>query len=208
MPSQSMNTITATLARELKEAGWHSRGYLPHFDGPGIPQSVTFRVADSLPQAVLARWKRELVDAPSSLDSTLRKRIETYLDQGYGSCALSDPHVAMIVQSSLLHFDGERYSLWAWVIMPNHVHVLLTPCIKWQLSQIMKDMKSFTSREANKHFGRQGRFWMQDYFDRYIRNRKHFSSVVRYIEHNPVKARLCVRAEDWKFSSAWFRLRE
>jgi REP element-mobilizing transposase RayT len=202
-----MNPIKAALQKELKEAGWHSRGYLPHFDGAEISQSVTFRLADSLPQIVLAQWKRELRQEQGRLDVTLRKRIEAYLDQGYGSCALGHPNIATIVQDSILHFDAERYRLSAWVVMPNHVHVLMTPHQRWPLSRIIKDMKSFTSREANKHLGRKGRFWMEDYFDRYIRDRKHFAYAIAYIENNPVKARLCGSPEDWRFSSAWFRAR-
>jgi REP element-mobilizing transposase RayT len=203
-----MNPIKAQLQKELSDAGWHSRGYLPHFDGGEIAQTVTFRLADSLPQHVLERWKRELSkDASSEEDHILRKRIEHYLDQGYGSCALKNPRAAGLVQASLLHFDGERYRLSSWVVMPNHVHLILTPCHGWSLSRIMKDMKSFTSREVNKLVNRRGQFWMEDYFDRYVRDAKHFASAIAYIENNPVKARLCANPEDWPFSSAWFNAR-
>ena len=206
LPLRRMNSIRATLHKELKDAGWHSRGYLPHFDGGEIAQTITFRLADSLPQAVIARWRRELEKAPQdNFDSTLRKRIERYLDQGYGNCALRNQKVATIVQDSLLHFDGERYRLSAWVVMPNHVHLLLIPFEAWSLSRIMKDMKSFTSREANKILDRRGQFWMEDYFDRYVRDSKHFASAIAYIERNPVKARLCMKPEDWPFSSARFQ---
>jgi REP element-mobilizing transposase RayT len=71
----------------------------------------------------------------------------------------------------------------------------------------MKDMKSFTSHEANKILGRRGQFWMEEYFDRYIRDAKHFSNAIAYIENNPVKAGLCARPEEWPFSSAWWRVR-
>jgi hypothetical protein len=63
-------------------------------------------------------------------------------------------------------------------------------------------MKSFTSREANKLLERRGQFWMEDYFDRYVRNYQHFQNAIRYIENNPVKAKLCLRPEDWPFGSA------
>src|SRR2546423_3079653 len=146
-----MNAIKAQIEKELRDAGWHSRGYLPHFDGGDIVQTISFRLADSLPQTVLERWKRELaVESGANEGLTLRRRIEAYLDQGYGSCALRDARVATIVQDSLLQFDSERYRLFTWVLMPNHVHIILTPAIGWSLSRIMKDLKSFTSREANK----------------------------------------------------------
>ena len=201
-----MTPIKAALQKELQEAGWHSRGYLPHFDAAEITQTVTFRLADSLPQTVLERWKRELVvDSAENADKVLRRRIEYYLDQGYGSAVLGDARVAAMVQQSLLYFDGQRYRLSAWVVMPNHVHMLLTPDAQWSLSQIMKSLKSYTSHEANRILGDRGQFWMEDYFDRYIRDEKHFANAISYIENNPVKAGLCQKPRDWKFSSAWFR---
>src|SRR5262245_11283867 len=204
--TRRMNSIKAALQKELRDAGWHSRGYLPHFDDGEIAQTITFRLADSVPGTVLKRWMQELEDSQNS-DRVLRKRIEHYLDQGYGSCALRDIGVATMVQDSLLYFDNERYRLSSWVVMPNHAHLLLSPFPSWSISRIIKDMKSFTSREANKLLGRRGQFWMEDYFDRYVRNYEHFKNAIRYIENNPVKAKLRVRPEDWPFSSAWFRAR-
>jgi len=201
-----MNRIKTLLQKELREAGWHSRGYLPHFDGGEIAQTINLHLADSLPQAVLEKWKGELArDAETRSDVILRRRIEHYLDQGYGSCALRIESVAQMVQDSLLHFDAVRYRIPAWAIMPNHVHMLLTPFEAWSLSQIMKDMKSFTAHEANKILRRLGQFWMEEYFDRYVRDAKHFSNATAYIENNPVRARLCARPEDWVFSSAYWR---
>jgi REP element-mobilizing transposase RayT len=113
-----------------------------------------------------------------------------------------------MAQKSLLHFDGERYWLSAWVVMPNHLHMLLMPNAQWSLSEIMKSFKSYTSHEANKILRQHGQFWMEDYFDRYVRDEKHFVSAIAYIENNPVKARLCKKPEDWPFSSAWFRDQE
>src|SRR6266513_2670330 len=104
-----MNLIKEQLQQELRDAGWHSRGYLPHFDGGEIAQTVTFRLADSLPQTVLERWKSELAADSSNTDAVLRRRIERYLDQGHGGRALGNGRVAKMVQKSLLHFDGERY---------------------------------------------------------------------------------------------------
>jgi putative DNA methylase len=69
----------------------------------------------------------------------------------------------------------------------------------------VKLFKSYTSHEANRILGRQGQFWMEDYFDRYVRDHKHFTNAIGYIEGNPVRARLCEKASDWRFSSAWYR---
>lgn len=185
--------------------GWHSRGYVPHFDAGVVFQSVTFRLYDSMPQNLLQRWKSELACEKEDFTDDLRWRIEAYLDQGYGACFLPNSRIAAMLENALLHFDGDRYRLSAWVLMPNHVHVLVAPCAGYAVSNIMHSIKSFTSQEANKILGRKGRFWFEDYFDRYIRTEKHFDNARAYIESNPVKAGLCKRAADWRFSSAWHR---
>src|ERR1051325_4082187 len=135
----------------------------------------------------------------------MRRRVEVYLDQGHGACYLKEPQVAAMVQNALLFHDRHKYPLIAWVLMPNHVHVLCTPCPGQSLANIMHSVKSFSSSEANKMLDRSGRFWQKEYFDRYIRNAREFSKTVAYIDHNPVKANLCERPEDWPFSSARFR---
>ena len=188
--------------------GWHSRGYLPHFDGGEIPQFITCRLADSMPQTLLETWRKELSNEQNiNVDAALRKRIELYLDQGYGSCLLGDPSIATMVQNSFLFFDGDRYRLHAWCVMPNHSHASMTPCAGHELSLILHSLKSYTANEANKLAGRTGQFWQPESFDRWIRNAKHFERVIAYIENNPVKAGLCEKPEDWPYSSAWFRKR-
>jgi REP element-mobilizing transposase RayT len=188
-----------------RQKGWHSRGYLPHFDAGEVFQSITFRLYDSMPQNVLKRWKTELAREKADFADDLRWRIEAYLDQGYGACFLSNFRIAAMLENALLHFDGERYRLSGWAVMPNHVHILVAPCAGYTVSNIMHSIKSFTSQEANKILGRKGRFWFEDYFDRYIRNAKHFTNAIIYIESNPVKAGLCEHAAVWRFSSAWHR---
>lgn len=194
------------LPRTHKSPGWHNRGYLPHFDGGELAQFLTFRLCDALPRDVLIRWKEELKLQPSAeAESIMRRRIEAYLDQGHGSCFLRDFAVADMVQNALLFHDQAKYRLSAWVVMPNHVHMLCTPNSGYDLAEIMHSIKSFTSSEANKMLHRAGRFWQKEYFDRYIRNARHFAKTVAYIEHNPVKANLCGKPEDWPFSSASLR---
>ena len=175
---------------------WYSRGYVPHFDMPGLTQTVTFRLSDSMPQAVLELWREELRLLPEK-DSDLerRKRIDAYLDQGHGGCYLRDHRLAEIVQNALLYYDDQRYSLHAWVVMPNHVHTLFTPKVGWTLSQIVHSWKSYTASECNRMLARKGEFWQREPFDRYIRNEQHYENAVRYIEDNPVKAGLCDRPE-------------
>jgi len=201
-----MSLTNASHKEELRAADWRSRGYLPHFDGRAIPQFITLRLADSIPKKVIQSWERELRHLDDEQDRILlQKRIERYLDQGYGNAFLGDTRVAKIVQDSLLKFDGVRYNLFSWVVMPNHSHSLLTRFDDWELAQLMHSHKSYTAHEANKLLNRTGQFWMDKYFDRYIRDAEHFRNTVRYIENNPVKAGLCSKPSDWPFSSAWFR---
>ena len=92
--------------------------------------------------------------------------------------------------------------------MPNHIHSLFRLFEGFELSGIMHSLKSYCAHEANKLLKRSGQFWMADYFDRYIRNERHFYRAVKYIENNPVKAGLCTKPSDWPFSSAWFKFRD
>ena len=184
------------------EPKWHDRGYLPHFEGGEVPQSITFRLHDSLPAELRAEWTRELENRlETEQRRSRRKRIETALDSGYGACHLARPEVARLVVETLGHFDNERYRLHAWCVMPNHVHVLVTPLADHTLTSIVHSWKSYTANRANQVLGRRGPFWMQEYFDRAIRDEDHFIAAVEYIEHNPVEAGLCRTPGDWAWSS-------
>lgn len=179
--------------------GWHSRGYLPHFDTPGLIQGITFRLADSLPAYVVTAMEE---DPETKSDPARQTRIEEYLNAGYGACYLRDPRIARLVEDALFYFDGERYCLIAWVIMPNHVHALIETFEGYTLSVLVHSWKSYTANQANRILGRTGHFWFPEYFDRYIRDEAHFANAVEYVHNNPVKAGLVEHPEDWPFSSA------
>ena len=184
--------------------GWYSSKYLPHFDSPGAQQYLTYRLADSLPAERRGEWAA-LMALEDGIER--QRRLEGYLDLGHGRCHLRDPRIAELVQENLWHHDGVSYRLLAWIVMPNHVHALIEV---WQvpLGKILQSWKSYTSKEANKILGRAGTFWEDDYFDRYIRDEDHLRRVVRYIENNPVKARLVRSATEWSWSSARFRSKD
>lgn len=175
---------------------WHQRGYLPHFDAGDVVQSVTFRLADSLPRRLV-----DSITASSTTDSQQRARIEALIDGGRGLCVLRRKDCGAIVENALKYFDGERYRLLAWVIMPNHVHVVIEQIEGYRLSDVVHSWKSYSANEINACLRKSGPLWAPDYFDRFIRNEEHYSSVLHYIENNPVKAGLATRAEDWPFSS-------
>jgi putative DNA methylase len=188
----------------VQQSEWHSRGFLPHWEGGEIPQFITFRLDDSLPRALIDRWKEELRDLATDPAKIARhRRIEAALDKGHGSAALADARVATAIETSLQHLDGVRYRLHDWVVMPNHVHVLATPLGDHTLSQITHSWKSFTAKIANKILSREGTFWAPEYFDRAIRTPQHYGNTVGYIAMNPVKAGLCASPEKWRYSSFW-----
>ncbi len=187
---------------KLSGGRMHTRGYLPHVDAEGSAQFITFRLADSMPQNLLNQWRTELASGEIT-DADLRKRIEYFLDSGYGSCSLRDRRIANEVRETLLKWNDKRYRVVAWAIMPNHVHLLIEMLEGHPLSEVMHSIKSYTAHEANRILGRKGRFWAAESFDRYIRDASHFRNTVKYIEDNPAKAGLCRRPEDWEFSSAY-----
>ena len=126
----------------MADSGWRSRGYLPHFDRPGVIQAVTFRLWDSLPTHVL----QMLAEDPDVLsDMERREQLEQRLNAGYGRCYLKVPAVAGLVENALLYFDNERYRLYAWVIMPNHVHVLVELLAGSTLGKVLHSWKSYTA---------------------------------------------------------------
>jgi REP element-mobilizing transposase RayT len=186
----------------MEHRGWYSRGYLPHIDAPNTTQFLTWRQDDALPSHVVAQWKLELRDLPDGdRKQELASRIEKYCDEGHGSCVLRDPRAARAAELILLEHHCRLYKLHAWVVMPNHVHALLTPAEDVTLAEVLKRVKGASSHDVNKSLGRSGRLWEPDFFDRMIRDDKHYEAVRRYIEWNPVKAKLCSDPKLWGFSS-------
>jgi putative DNA methylase len=203
------DVLTKAEAFRLGMPDWSSRGYIPHFTGNGVTQHITFRLPDSMPRAVIEGWEMELKTLPESKRQQQRyELVERYLDAGHGACHLREAQCAEVVQNAILFFAGERHDLHAWCVMPNHVHALMTPYEGWTWSEIAGSWLSFSAKECNKILGRTGQFWQREPFDRYMRDQKHFEKTVQYIENNPVKAGLCVKPEDWPWSSAAWRLQQ
>jgi putative DNA methylase len=178
--------------------GWHVPHPLPHFDSPETVQAITFRLGDALPRAVLLARAEESGPA-------YRRRIAQELDAGHGACLLREPAAAALVEAALFHGAGERYHLHAWVIMPNHVHVLITPFVGYRLADIVQAWKSWTAKAINRQLQRTGSIWQREYFDRFMRDDKQLEATIAYIEQNPVKAGLIGKASEWRFGSAWWR---
>lgn len=162
-------------------------GNLPHWRQDGVTYFVTFRTADSVPQEKLRQWQIEkeawLRQHPEPHDAPTRKeynekfpkRIQQWLDQGYGECLLRKPVLKNIVENALRNFDGQRYDLDEFVVMPNHVHVLVTPKANHRLSDILHSWKSFTANAINIAAGLSGTFWQKESFDHIVRSPGHWS---------------------------------
>ena len=182
-----------------------NRGHLPHWEAETATYFVTFRLADSLPQHALQEILAAREDIPATaarmgrkishteharLEELHSRRIEKYLDGGAGGCFLADDAVAKVVAESLQHFDGTRYQLFAWCVMPNHVHVVFRALAGNSLPGTLHSWKSFSAKQANRILHRSGDFWQREYYDRLIRDDSEFHRAVRYVIDNPKKAGL------------------
>jgi REP element-mobilizing transposase RayT len=166
---------------------------------------VTFRLNDSLPREVLEAWIAEreniVLRAQANgralsrfelqrLEALHSERIEHYLDQGAGQCVLRDDRAAEIVWNALSHFNGQRYDLLARCVMPNHVHVVVHPLPRQDLSRILHSWKSFTSNEINRLLARTGTLWQPEYYDHLVRDADDLERCIRYVVDNPDRAGL------------------
>jgi REP element-mobilizing transposase RayT len=178
------------------------RRHLPHWEQKGATYFVTFRLADSVSAQILGQWREEharfLKFHPLPWDwKTTREYIrlceesrEQWLDQGHGSCLLRERRGAEVVSEALRHFDGQRYVLDAFVVMPNHVHVLVKPLGEYELPEILHSWKSDSANALNRAFARNGAVWMEESFDTIVRDLAHLAELRNYIAENPRKAKL------------------
>ncbi|MFH1708290.1 MAG: transposase [Planctomycetota bacterium] len=190
--------------------GWYSRNYLPHCDHPGLLQAITYHLADSLPVEVVERLDRDLSHLPpDGRETARREQVDAWLDAGHGSCVLKAPVVARWVVDNWRRFAGERYDLIAWVVMPNHVHVLIRVYEGVTPAKIVQSWKSYTGRKIKQKMeedksragARRSQVWMREYWDRFIRDEEHLRTVMAYIHRNPVKAGLVQEDGNWPWSS-------
>jgi type I restriction enzyme R subunit len=185
-----------------------SRGRLPHWEKDAGLYFVTFRLADSLPQSVWERLERERqrIEALSSsgkltkaeqreLQRSQHRKFETSLDAGHGSCVLRNEAVASVVAKALEFWEGKRYRLLCWCVMPNHVHVVLRLLPGQELAAVLHSWKSFSAKQINKTIGRTGTVWQREYYDHLIRDGKELDKTIAYVLNNPTRAKL----RNWKW---------
>ncbi len=162
---------------------------LPHWQQSETMQFVTFRLGDAMPQSRLREWKQKHAiwrhHHPKPWTENEQREyhrlctwtIERWLDQGAGSCVLRDPVVRKIVEDVLMCDNGTKAIHHAWVLMPNHVHLLFTACDR--IEMLMKAWKGVSARRIGK-----GSIWQKGYRDTMIRDPRHFANAVRYIRRN------------------------
>ncbi|MCX8036579.1 MAG: hypothetical protein N3D11_05920 [Candidatus Sumerlaeia bacterium] len=206
------------------ESRFHRRR-LPHLEIRGRSYFITYRLAGSLPQRVIAEMREQfgarfrlaaqIEDATkrqaeeSIVREEMHAALDRHLDTGYGPCHLGDARIAALVAENLHHHAGHKYILNHWVIMPNHVHLILTPIEKtngaglWTLEEILHSLRSYTAHEAMRRISAAGRFWHREYYDRIIRDEADLAARASYIEANPVMPGLCKDPKEWCWSSAW-----
>jgi REP element-mobilizing transposase RayT len=200
-------------------AGLHSRGVLPHLKREGGTYFVTFRQDGSLPKEVLLRFKQEREAILRQAEAAKRpltwheqeelfrwysSRVDKYLDAGHGVCYLRELELADIVAGAIQFFHGQRYELRAWVVMPNHAHVVVWPMPGNTLSEILHSWKSYSAHEINRRLPKPVvPFWQSESYDHLVRDHDDLHRCCHYTLMNPVNVGLCARPEDWKWSSGY-----
>jgi REP element-mobilizing transposase RayT len=179
-----------------------TRRRLPHWNQTGATYFVTFRTADSLPAVSLKSLEEQkelwlqLHPQPwdwkdySDYTRQMFVRLDRWLDLGKGICPLRDPKLSNLVSDTLNYFDGGRYYLDEYVVMPNHAHVLVMPTGAQQLEGILHSWKSYSANRISHWLGKQRRFWMPESFDRIVRSWEELERIRLYIRNNPKEARL------------------
>ena len=179
-----------------------ARRRLPHWRQPGVSYFVTFRLADSVPQPLLRQWRHERaiwlrlhpqpwgVDEQREYEARFIGRMQEWLDAGMGACHMRRPDVRAEVEVCLLQFDGNRYDIDAFVLMPNHVHAVIKPTPGYDLSTILQGIKGVSANRCNKLLGHKSTFWMDESYDHIVRDAKELRAFRSYIAGNPAKAGL------------------
>ena len=194
---------------EARATAIHKRSRLPHWDTAHGIQFVTFHLADAIPDrvrhqieleaeaqlALIRRSRGKPTEAETrGIAAFVRAKLQDALDAGLGDRILEKPQFAELVSKALEHFDGERYQLIAWCVMPNHVHALMRQR-RVTIPSIVHSWKSFTAKRINAGLGRMGELWQKDYWDHVIRDSRELERTVSYVMNNPCNAGL----RDWPF---------
>ena len=193
--------------------------HLPHWQPEGAEFFITFRLTGSLPKEVVEKLRQQRKKFNEQSESRYKKEIQKKIFQKYedlldraesGPAWLKNEKIYEIVKNALQYYDQKKYDLYAYCIMPNHVHLVFKLLdakgdsnineIEYPVTTIMQSIKSYTALECNKVLGRKGAFWQSESFDRVIRDQDELENTIRYTLNNPVKAGLIDQWEDWSHS--------
>ena len=190
-----------------------TQGHLPHWEQAGATTFITWRTADSIPKHIWEQWRaaRNQWLQEHNIDSSLpdwrrqvelllpterqdfrkfSRQLEDEIDRCHGACLLRDPALGGIVADALKHFDRKRYLLGDFVIMPNHVHLLVGGMARATMLLQVESWKKWTAVKINKALGQKGRFWQDENYDHLVRDEVAFNRFRKYIAENPDKAGL------------------
>lgn len=222
-------TIPFRAFDERGEIRIYYHGVLPHWRQTGCTYFVTYRQADALPSVVIREFEYErnqwlshrgidvtqLTNGECKWQDTVGKlspadqrhyekamatKLNKYLDAGHGSCVLKRPDIRRVVADSLEFFHEQRVWTGDYVVMPNHVHVLMRPMPEFDLEDILQAVKSYTSTRINQLLGTEGRFWMRESYDHIVRDFEQIEAFQTYIAGNPKKANL--RSDEYTLRQA------
>jgi len=210
--------IHNNISQENMKTRFKSRN-LPHMFHHAKPVFITYRLKFTLPQKDMAKyqqrlkdWYAELENLPDSERANLLKdkdqRFFDWYDQLLGLSPdaprfLHQDGIRKIIQESFHHFDGLRYTLLCYCIMPNHVHVLINPLVQedgdiFSVSRIVYTWKTYTAKAINKVLGKKGNLWQKEIYDSLVNDKEGLAKVIGYIVNNPVEANLVEDWQDWK----------
>ena len=215
----------------MRDSESFRRRRLPRWDVPDAAYFVTTCLAGSIPAEGwldLEQYRRVLERRPRrdgtdeeewrrTRDKLAFARLDLWLDNQPAVRHLADPALAEIVVDSMLHFAGDRYDLLAFVVMSSHIHWVFQPLSAWVDSlpeapherkprqRIQQGLNGFTARRCNEARGARGTFWQRESYDHWIRDVDELARIINYVEGNPVKAGLVTSADEWRYSSAYYR---
>jgi len=191
---------------------------LPHFQPRGATFFLTYRLHGSLPQSFLFSLRQEFEALQKAvmekhfgaerkaefykLQKRYFHRYDVVLDKGnYGPTWLAERDIAKIVADSLHHIDGKYFTLYAYSILSNHVHVVFKHHEEApELFRILQSHKSYTGKLANKALNHSGQFWLRETYDHQVREAGEFQRILQYVIENPVKAGLVGAWNAWPFT--------
>ena len=168
-------------------------GHLPHWNQTQKLYAVTFRLCDSLPKNVIEAFMQESIlkfsnnsaDFQTKREAYFYKKMMDYMDAGYGKCILKDKAVRKIVEQGFEYMNNTSACMHAYVVMPNHVHAVIETKCNEDLHDIIRNFKRYTACQINHLLNRKGHVWQSEYYDRIIRNYRHYENAINYIIHNP-----------------------